>query len=73
MINGKEVQNPLLRFLLAITAIVLAAVVLGGAIALILGILGIVLTFTVGLLLFVAAILVGLIPLVFLVTLFRKR
>jgi len=73
IVNAKEVQSPLLRFLIAAIAIGLAVVVLGGLVALILGILGIALTLTVGLLIFAAAVVVGLIPLAFLVALFRKR
>ena len=42
VINGKEVRNPFLRFLLAATAVALAVIVLGGLAALVLGILGIV-------------------------------
>ncbi len=72
-VNGKEVQNPLLRFLIAAAAIGLAVIVLGGLVALILGILGIALTLTAGLLIFAAAVVVGLVPLVLLATLFRKR
>lgn len=72
-VNGKEVQNPLLRFLIAAAAIGLAVIVLGGLAALVLGILGIALTLTAGLMIFAAAVAVGLVPLVLLATLFRKR
>ncbi len=73
VVNGKEVRNPLLRFLIAAIALALAVIVLGGVAALVLGILGIAFTLTVGLMIFAAAVLVGLIPLVFLIALFKKR
>ncbi len=72
-VNGKEVQNPLLRFLIAAAATGLAVIVLGGLVALVLGILGIALTLTAGLLIFATAVVVGLVPLALLATLFRKR
>ncbi len=73
VVNGKEVRNPFLRFLIAATAVALAVIVLGGVAALVLGILGVAFTLTVGLMIFAAAVLAGLVPLLFLVALFRKR